>query len=151
MSEVVVPLRDILPLIEEKLAAGGEAVITVKGSSMNPFYVDGKTAVTLAKPKADPKRLDVVLYETETGNHVLHRIVGVRGEFLLIEGDGLRRRECVHRRKVIAAVTTYRNGAKTTGENDPRHRFRVRLWLLLRPFRHVLLALWRRTRRPADG
>ena len=144
MNKITVSITEMMPLIEEKLAAGGEAVITVKGTSMNPFFLDGKTSVTLTKPTLPLKRLDVILYETDNGAIVLHRIIGKKGEYYRTEGDGLRFCEVVAPHSVKAVVSAFQTGEKITRSDDPRYLFRVRLWGLLWPFRRLLLWCWRK-------
>ena len=119
MNKVTVSIAELMPLIEEKLASGGEAVITVKGTSMNPFFLDGKTSVTLTKPTLPLKRLDVILYETDNGAIVLHRIIGKKGEYYRTEGDGLRFCEVVAPHSVKAVVSAFQTGEKITRSDDP--------------------------------
>ncbi|OHE41057.1 MAG: hypothetical protein A2Y16_02035 [Tenericutes bacterium GWF2_57_13] len=144
MNRIAVSIADMMPVIEEKLAAGGEATITVNGTSMSPFFVDGKTRVTLKKPTESLKKYDVILYETDNGTITLHRIVGRKGEYFRTEGDGLRFGEVVASRSVKAVVSSFQNEDRITASDDPQYLRRVRLWHVFRPFRRMLLWWWRR-------
>ena len=140
-------MKDLMPLVEERLAAGQEAVITVKGTSMCPFFHDGKTTVTLASPTDPIRKLAVILYESDSGTIVLHRVIGKKGTYYRAEGDGLRSCELVAERSVKAVVTAHEADGKRISADDPNYLRRVRLWRCLRPIRFALLGLMRRMKR----
>ena len=141
MNRIPVSVTELMPIVKERLAAGGEAVITVKGTSMSPFFVDGKTAVTLQKPKAPLRKLDVVLYESN-GGYILHRIVGIKDDQLDIEGDALKKIETIPTSAVIAVVKSHRIGEKIIFHDDRKYLSNVRSWRFLRPLRRYLLWQW---------
>ena len=147
MNRVVVSMKDLMPLVEERLAAGQEAAITVKGTSMRPFFIDGKTTVTLSSPSFPIRKYAVILYETGSGAIVLHRVVGRKGKYYRTEGDGLRSCELVAERSVKAVVTAHETDGKKTEADDPKYLRRVRLWRFLRPIRYLLLGIARRLKR----
>lgn len=79
-------LKDILPIIEEKLDLGGEVTINPGGVSMEPLVKAGRDSVVLTSPHK-LKKYDVVLYKRENGQFILHRIVGKKGETFTMCGD----------------------------------------------------------------
>lgn len=84
MTEVY--LKDLLPIIEEKLHLGGEVTINPGGISMEPLIKAGRDSVTLTLP-SELKKYDVVLYRRKNGQFVLHRILGVEDGNLIMCGD----------------------------------------------------------------
>lgn len=67
-----------LTLISRIIADGGQAAIPVRGDSMRPFLSDGKDAVLLGPVSAGKRKVrrgDIVLYQRESGQFVLHRVV----------------------------------------------------------------------------
>ena len=56
-----VTLEQLLPVIEEMLAAGGEVTFTPNGNSMYPMLYHGIDTVTLKKPNGRLKKYDLPL------------------------------------------------------------------------------------------
>jgi len=137
-----VSFEAIEPLIIEKLNHGSTAELTVKGSSMYPFYVDGLTSVVLGKAKAPYKKNQVVIYHTSIGV-VMHRIRKIEKDHLVTCGDSLKEFEHIEVDSIFALVLSHKT-KKWTKETKRSYLFRVRLWYLLKPFRRILLGLIRR-------
>ena len=73
---VTLPLKEMFPVMKERLAEGQEVVFTVTGNSMSPFLRHRRDQVALVA--ADPMSLqpgDVPLILRDNGQFVLHRIV----------------------------------------------------------------------------
>lgn len=134
-------------MIREKIEAGGEVVLRVKGTSMRPFFVSDQTDVLLGPVKKPLTRFDVILYETANGAYRLHRIVRVQNEYLTVCGDALLFNECVAKSRVIAKVLSFSTAGKTTLVSDPVYCRKVRRWHFFKPLRPVLLALGRRLKK----
>ena len=139
MNKQTVSIGELIPLIKEKIEAGGEITVKVKGSSMNPFFISDKTNVTLGKPDSLFHRLDVVLYKNEKDNYALHRIVGIKGNFLVICGDALQKNELISSNRVIARVTSFSTGDATTKTINKTYLSRAKWWVFFKPFRRVIL------------
>jgi len=144
MNKQSVSIADLMPLIKEKVLAGGEITIKVKGTSMSPFFVTDQTDVTLVQPMDPLKRLDVVLYQTLKETYALHRILKVKGEYLIICGDALNINEIIPSTHVIAIVKSFANGDDVTFSTNRWYLTKARIWLSLRPIRRILLAIHRR-------
>ena len=83
------PLKELFPLIEESLRAGQEVYMTVRGNSMSPFLQDGRDQVVFA-PLGERKirRGDIVFYQRDNGQFVMHRVYRVAQDGVLsIVGD----------------------------------------------------------------
>jgi hypothetical protein len=117
----------------------------VKGNSMNPFFVDGKTVVTLKRLSRFFRKSDIVLAKT-SGKAILHRIVKIDGETVVLQGDGNTTKEMIHADEIIAHVISYRN-KKTIDLENHRLRFAMYLWIKLRILRRYFIRLWRWTHR----
>jgi phage repressor protein C with HTH and peptisase S24 domain len=131
--------------IEKILSAGENVSITVKGRSMTPLLRNGRDVVVLSP--ADKMMLavgQIVLFRYND-RHLLHRIIKIDAEKLLIQGDGVRSTEIATRADIIGVVIAIisKNGKKITLPNF-WEKFYFRLWLLLKPFRRYLLAIYRR-------
>jgi hypothetical protein len=140
-----VSFQAIKPIIIEKLNNNGVVSITVKGSSMLPFYKDSITIVSLSKPILPFKKFDVILYNTDHGT-VLHRIIKVRKDVLKTTGDALMKVEVVRYDDVIAVVSSYNNGKKEILANNRWVLLKVKCWVFLKPLRRIILSILRRVR-----
>ena len=144
MTKQTVSMAELAPMIREKIAAGGEVVLRVKGTSMRPFFVSDQTDVTLGAAKEPLSRFDVILYETANGTYALHRIVRIQEDYLTVCGDALMGNECVAKSRVIAKVLSFTTAGQTTLVSDSTYQRRVRRWHFWKPLRPVLLAIRRR-------
>ena len=106
-----VSLAELLPVLEEQLAAGKEVCFGPKGTSMLPMLRQGVDSVVLHKAPARLKKYDLPLYRRKDGSFVLHRIVGVSGNEYVTCGDNQWMREYhVRHSQVIGVVTGYYRG-----------------------------------------
>lgn len=88
------PLRRVdpqayLPQMVEILDVGRQLLIPVSGNSMMPFLCAGRDYVLLESVKFHPvKRGDIVLFQRETGQFVLHRVWSADRDSYKMIGDG---------------------------------------------------------------
>ena len=87
MPEHNVSLEQVLPLIQECLAAGQDVSFTPRGISMQPMLRNGQDSVVLSPVNKPLKKYDLPLYRRPDGQFVLHRIVAVTGGQPVYEGD----------------------------------------------------------------
>jgi hypothetical protein len=116
---------DVLPLLTETLAAGQSVRLRVKGSSMRPLLLDGKTIVTIEPLTRVPNIGDVLLCRYGTGL-ILHRLIRI-GDELTLRGDALYKTEDVPADQVLGVVTHYGTDTRTRPINNIPARLRV--WL----------------------
>lgn len=76
---VLAPGIELFTILREAFERDPDAVValTTSGTSMLPMLRDRKDVVYLTKLKRRPKKYDVVLFQRETGEYVLHRVVRV--------------------------------------------------------------------------
>lgn len=75
------PLKEMYPLIEETIRAGREITITVRGNSMSPFLHDSRDQAVLASAEGRCiRRGDIVFYQRDSGQFVMHRVYDVRAD-----------------------------------------------------------------------
>lgn len=126
--------------VEQMIASGKNVTITPKGNSMMPFIRSGKDAVLLSPVTDGLKVGDIVLFRL-AGRHILHRLCAVEGDMLVSMGDGnIRGKERFRRSDVVAVVT----GIRRKGRKDFKAPSNGTLWRALRPFRRVILGIYRR-------
>lgn len=121
------------------LEENGFYITTPAGESMLPFIVGGQDLVTVVPFNQPPRKHDAVLYCRENGEHVIHRIVGKRGDCYLLRGDNCYYTERVSVQALLGlAVRVRRKDKEYDLEQDRGYRFAVRLWCAIYPFRWLL-------------
>ena len=124
---------------------GVSVTLPVNGNSMLPFIIGGKESVILQPPGLTAVG-DVVLAWVENRRYVVHRIIRIDGENVTLMGDG----------NIAGTEHCPLSGirAKATHVVDDRGRRRYlytkwrmrasKLWWILRPFRRIILAIYKR-------
>ncbi len=138
---MIVSIHDLLDIMEEKFNQNGEVVLKVSGNSMLPFFRDQETEVVLVKAKHPLRRADIIFYK-HNGNWILHRLLRNKGKTLKVCGDALTKIEIVESSSVLAVVERYRNKNCEVDVKSFSYRFKVFIWMLLRPIRKILLRIY---------
>jgi signal peptidase I len=135
------PNENVLPLIEEQIAAGKSVKLRVRGNSMFPRLMDGRDMVALHH--VDPLQIkvgDVIFFRWGKG-FLMHRVIeiveghqGARPLKFVTRGDALRSTEVVPIEDVIALAELPAHSPRTL-----RMR-RVRGWL--QRVRGLLRRVW---------
>ena len=142
-----IALDDLMPLIQERLAAGQQVRFSPQGTSMLPMLRQGKDTVILSPVPEQLRRFDLPLFQLDNGKYVLHRIIQV-GDTYTCRGDHLYRTEDnIRRDQILAMVTGFsRNGVMYTTKYLP-YRLYCRIWVGSFPIRYFLHRVKRRLRR----
>ncbi len=131
------PLRELYPLIEETIREGREIYITVRGNSMSPFLGDSRDqAVFAAVEGRRIRRGDIVFYQRDSGQFVMHRVYDVGPDGVMsIAGDAQWTLETGVRPDQLRAfvVRVVRKGKEVSCEKGMWHRL---MTLYLVRFRH---------------
>ena len=133
MKTVKVDNKELFKLVIEHLNNNQEVELKVMGNSMLPFYKHDKTVVTLKKQETYQKH-DVVLFDYE-GQTILHRIIKIKGNDVIIRGDGAFRKEVVTKDLIHAKVIDF----ETNGKKIKNYQFKFKVWLFFTPIRRILL------------
>ncbi len=126
------------PALCEVIDSGGKAEITVTGNSMYPMLKHRVSRVRMAK--AEELRIgDLPLYRRDNGAYILHRIVGKDGDTFVCCGDHQWHPERgIHRDQILAVVTDFCRTDRWQSCTAVSYRLYVRLWMWIRPLRHLL-------------
>ena len=135
---------------EEQLSQDGFLLKETKGISMEPMLREGREQSFIKSIPAmgrEPRKGDVVLFRRSTGDFVLHRIVGRKGQVFRIRGDNCMTRELVERKDILGILAGfYRGETYVDCSTDRAYRRYVRRRRLGFPFRKGVFSLkrWRR-------
>ena len=147
-----VPMSALTPLMEEILTSGGTVELTVTGRSMEPMLHDGVSRVRLAAPRK-LRRGDLPLYRRADGSYVLHRITAMGADGVTCCGDAQWTLERGILPENILAVTKAfdRGDGRWMSVDSVRYGVYWRVWLALRPLRHLTVGGARRIKRLLRG
>jgi hypothetical protein len=146
---MIVPCRELMPVIRAAMEHGQRVRMTVNGSSMLPFIRDGEV-VELEPIHPLPRMGDIVLLQCSEERYVLHRVVRMEGDALFLRGDA--QRYCqgpFTQSDVLGRVTMiYRNG-RARALDRGAWRLAGLVWTRYAPLGLWLLRLVGRIRRIA--
>jgi hypothetical protein len=129
----------MMRMVKDTLEGGQKAIFTVTGSSMEPFFKDNITSVTLTK-KASYHVNDVVLFWHQ-GSYKLHRIIKMSDELAVCKGDHLFSQEIVEIDDIFGYVESFETKGKTVDVNNQSYKIKVFFWKIFKP---ILVRLRRR-------
>lgn len=146
MEKLVCSAAEFSDTLEDMINSGATVPLYVSGNSMTPFLADGQDIVRLrACTQEDFRRGRILLFRRDDGSLVLHRIIKLLPDgMLLMNGDAQSWCEKTDRKHAIAAVYEIEHGGKICSADSFLLNVRDTLWMLLKPFRRWLMALWRR-------
>ena len=138
-NDILIPEIDIL------LQQGKDVRFTPAGFSMRPF-IEGERDMVVLRHLPSVRIGDIVLAQITshlspvTSNpYVLHRVIAINNEILTLQGDGnLSGTEQCLKQDVVGTVVQI---IRPDGRN--KRLTRGRLWYYLRPFRKILLKIYR--------
>ena len=120
-----VKLEELLPIIEEKLSAGGTVVLPITGTSMLPLEKDA-----------------IPFYRRNDGTFVLHRKVGEDENGYVMCGDNQWVKEHgITDKNIIGEVAFITRKGKTFSVGSRRYRLYVKLWKFLFPVRKYIVKI----------
>lgn len=125
--------------IKEALKSNATVPLTVTGSSMMPFLKPQRDIVWLEKCDVGQiKKGDILLFERENGKPVLHRVIKIRNDVLIMNGDALSWAEQIKKTQVIACVKKFERNKKMFTCDSKRVKLWNALWSVTRPVRTVI-------------
>lgn len=154
MSNTSVRLAQLMPLIQERLAAGESVQFTPHGTSMRPLLEGGRDQVILAPLPNQLKKYDLPLYRRDNGQFVLHRIVKVGETYTCIGDNQFEYETGLRQEQMIALATGVIHKGKQYQFSSMRYWLYCRFWHGTRPIRraveqapYILAAIKRRIRK----
>ena len=139
--QFILPMEEILELMQAAFAQGGSYCLVVTGWSMSPTLKPGRDAVRLTRSRK-PRWGDIVFVPRRCGGYMLHRVVKLLpGGGAVLSGDGQTWLEEVD--EIIAVAEAIRRNGKWVSSENPVYRVYVFLWFFTRPIRGVLVKLKR--------
>lgn len=140
---------DVMPIIVEKLDAGGTVTFNPCGTSMLPMLRDGDDTVVLTKPKGRLHLFDLPLYRRKDGKYVLHRVVnfGSDGSYTMCGDNQFTTEKGITDDDIIGVVTAFYRKGKEYTVNSKKYKAYLEFMFYSKPFRRVIRAVSTRAKR----
>lgn len=140
----LVDAQEYIGTLRNLVEEGHKVSLVITGSSMSPFLVHGRDKIYFVKPDRELKRGDMVFYQRDNGQYVMHRIYRIKdGEFYMI-GDAQTEVEGpLRRNQIFARVIEVERRGKLTKEGDFWWWFFEKIWLRIIPLRRSIVAVYR--------
>jgi len=130
-------------MLRELVEQGQEVSMTVAGGSMTPFLGDKRDTICFKKPDRPLKTGDMVFYQRQTGQYVMHRICKVKPEGYYIVGDAQTEIEGpVAENRIFALITRVRRKGKWIEPGDFWWDFFEKVWIRMIPLRPAAMTVY---------
>lgn len=139
-TEHFAPMEALVPLFQERLAAGQKIRFSPRGISMLPMLRQGMDTVTLSPVPERLKKYDLPLYRRDDGSFVLHRVIAVGDTYTCMGDNQFTPEPGLRHDQMLALVTGFSRGDREYSVEHPLYRLYCRLWVATRRLRHF----WRR-------
>ena len=139
----VLDTYEYVSALRELTDAGQEVSIVIAGNSMSPFMVHERDKVCFKKPDRPLKKGDMVFYQRDNGQFIMHRILRVRDGCYDIVGDAqIDIEKDIRDDQIFAIVTKVCRKGKWIGPGDLWWNFFEKIWINLVPYRKKIMAVY---------
>ncbi len=123
---------------------GKEVNVTVSGSSMAPFLIHHRDSVSMKAPDRPLRTGDVVFYQRDSGQYVMHRIIRVHetadGLRYDIAGDGQTEIESgIRPDQIFAYIFSVKRKGRKNAPGSFWWEFFEKVWPRIIPFRRTVI------------
>ncbi|MDO4554439.1 MAG: S24/S26 family peptidase, partial [Lachnospiraceae bacterium] len=140
--------KEYVDVLRELTNAGQNVNLLIAGNSMSPFLIHLRDYVFFEKPKRPLKKGDIVFYQRETGQYIMHRICKVDSSGYYMVGDAQTEIEGpLRREQIFGLVTHVQRKKKIEKPGTFWWEFFEHIWLTclpIRPFLRGAYGLWAR-------
>lgn len=139
----VVDTREYVSVLRELVEEGREVNMVVWGSSMTPFLGHGRDTIFFSAPERELRRGDMVFYQRDNGQFVMHRIWKVKRDEYYIVGDAQTIIEGpIRRDQIFARITKVNRKGKMISNGDFWWEFFEKAWIRMVPMRPVIMKFY---------
>ena len=136
LPEVEMELKELMPIIMEKLSAGQTVKFSPMGISMLPMLRQKIDSVVLSAPPAKLKKYDLPLYIRDNGKYILHRVIEAGDTYTCCGDNQFQMERGIRPDQIIAIVTGFYRDDKYISVEDPKYLRYCRFWDSSREIRH---------------
>lgn len=139
----LVDTREYVSMLRELVEEGKEVSLLISGNSMSPFLIHQRDYIYFEQPKRELRKGDMVFYERDGGQFVMHRIWKVKPDGYYIVGDAQIEIEGpIRRNQIFAIVTKVKRKGKILGPGNFWWEFFEHVWIHMRSVRHSVMKIY---------
>ena len=146
MIERVVDTNEYVSVLRELAEEGRVVSMLIAGSSMSPFLCHNRDYIYFTKPDRELRRGDMVFYQRDTGQYVMHRIYKRKKDDYYMVGDAQTQIEGPLRRdQIFARIIKIKRKGRIIEPGNFWWEFFEHVWIRIIPLRKViekLYSLW---------
>lgn len=143
MEKKTINTREYVGLLKQLVEEGETVSMRIVGSSMSPFLIHDRDLITFKAPEMELKKGDMVFFQRESGQYVMHRIYAVKPDGYYMVGDAQTEIEGpISRDKIFAVIIKVRRKGKWIEPGDFWWKFFERVWINIIPFRKVVIVFY---------
>lgn len=131
---------ELVSVLRKLTEEGREVSMPIVGSSMEPFLKEERDRICFRKPDRPVRKGDIIFYQRENGQYVLHRIKKVVADGYYLIGDAQTQMEGpIKGEQIFALITKVQRKGKWIDSGDFWWVFFAHVWLHVIPLRIVLM------------
>ena len=130
--------EDYVGILKDLVQDEHTVTVPVAGNSMSPFLISGRDIVLFQKPDRSLRRGDIVFYQRDSGEYILHRICRIDGnKYYIIGDDQISVEGPIREDQIFGLVTKIRRKGEWIDSNDFWWQFFEKVWIRMIPLRLV--------------
>ena len=135
--------REYLSMLRSLVEEGHEVSMIISGSSMAPFLIHQRDSIYFKKPDRSLHRGDMVFFQRQNGQYVMHRIWKVKADGYYLVGDNQTIIEGpIQRDQIFALITKVKRKGKCLEPESFWWEFFAKLWIRIIPLRRFFVRLY---------
>lgn len=143
MIERVVDTNEYVSVLRELAEEGRVVSMLVVGSSMSPFLCHKRDYIYFTKPDRELRRGDMVFYQRDTGQYVMHRIYKRKKDDYYMVGDAQTQIEGPLRGdQIFARIIKVKRKGRIIEPGNFWWEFFEHVWIRIIPMRKVIEKLY---------
>lgn len=139
-----VDTKEYVSVMRDLVNEGKEVSMLVAGSSMSPFLVHYRDTIYFARPDRALRSGDMVFYQRDNGQFIMHRIIKVRrdGCYDIVGDNQTEIERGVRRDQIFAVITKVKRKGKWICPGNFWWEFFAHVWRRIIPFRRVIARIY---------
>ena len=143
MIERVVDTNEYVTVLRELAGEGRVVSMLIAGSSMSPFLCHNRDYIYFTKPDRELRRGDMVFYQRDTGQYVMHRIYKRKKDGYYMVGDAQTQIEGPLRGdQIFARIIKVKRKGRIIEPGNFWWEFFEHVWIRIIPMRKVIEKLY---------
>lgn len=143
MEKKTLNTREYVGLLKQLVEEGETVSMRIVGSSMSPFLIHDRDLITFKAPERELRKGDMVFFQRESGQYVMHRIYAVKPDGYYMVGDAQTEIEGpISQEQIFAVIIKVRRKGKWLEPGNFWWNFFERVWINIIPFRKVVTVFY---------